>query len=113
MMDQKVSMEKTTQMTDEQRSKVYAAASRVSKEVIEEACPALLRIVLNSEKGPLKNELGRVIFHLQKTETLNSRIGLEKLLDAALMVAPEEAHKILEDCDNEGQELSKTIKTIL
>ncbi|MFX1275766.1 MAG: hypothetical protein ACFFBP_15950 [Promethearchaeota archaeon] len=113
MMDQKVDIEKLSQITDEQRKQIYSAASRVGKDTIEEVCPALLRIVLNSERGVLKNELGRVIFHLQKTETINSRIGLEKLLDASLMVNPEETFKILETSDKEAQELAKEIKKII
>ena len=73
--------------------------------------PRLYSILLH--KGPLKNELGRVIFHLQKTETINSRIGLEKLLDASLMVNPEKTFEILGSCDNEAQELAKNIKEIM
>jgi len=113
MMEQKIDMEKLTQITDQQRKQIYSAASRVGKDTIEEVCPALLRIILNSEKGALKNELGRVIFHLQKTETINSRIGLEKLLDASLMVKPEETFKILESSDKDAQELAKAIKKII
>ena len=113
MMEQKIDIEKITQMTDEQRNAIYSAASNVSKDTIEELCPAFLRIVLNSEKGMLKNELGRVIFHLQKTETLNSRIGLEKLLDASLLVNPDETFKILLTSDQDAKELAKNIKEIL
>ena len=113
MSEQKINMEKLSQITDKQRIQIYRAASCVSKDTIEEVCPALLRVILNSERGQLKNELGRVIFHLQKTETINSRIGLEKLLDASLMVNPEETFKILETSDKEAQELAKEIKKIL
>ncbi|MBN1801108.1 MAG: hypothetical protein JW891_06335 [Candidatus Lokiarchaeota archaeon] len=113
MMEQKIGMAKITQISDQQRKAIYKAASTIGKDTIEEVCPALLRIVLNSEKGLLKNELGRVIFHLQKTETLNSRIGLEKLLDASLMVAPEETYKILESSDKFAQDLAKRIKEII
>jgi len=40
-------------------------------------------------------------------------IGLQKLLDAALIVAPEEMVKILESSDADAQELAKKIKGIL
>ncbi|MFX1395971.1 MAG: hypothetical protein ACFFAS_02890 [Promethearchaeota archaeon] len=113
MMEQKSGLDKITQINDEQRKAIYKAASMVGRDTIEEVCPALLRIVLNSEKGLLKNELGRVIFHLQKTETINSRIGLEKLLDATITVAPEEVYKILKTSDKDARELAKRIKDIM
>ena len=113
MMEQKTDMDKVSLITDEQRKQIYSAASKVGKDTIEEVCPALLNLVLESDKGPLKNELGRVIFHLQKTETINSRIGLEKLLDASLMVNPEKTFEILGSCDKEAQELAKTLKEIV
>ncbi len=104
---------KSEGITDNQITKIYSLASRVSKDTINEICPALLRILLNSEKGPLKNELGRVIFHLQKTERLNTIIGLEKLLDASLIVAPEEMFKILESSDENAKGLAQKIKKVL
>ena len=39
--------------------------------------------------------------------------GLQKLLDAALIVNPEEIFKILESADEGAQELAKKIKSIL
>jgi hypothetical protein len=70
-------------------------------------------LALESEKGKLKNQLGMVIFHLQKNERINTVIGLQKLLDAALRVAPEEMFKILESADEGAQELAKKIKSLL
>ncbi|MFX0180192.1 MAG: hypothetical protein ACFE78_08365 [Candidatus Hodarchaeota archaeon] len=98
-------------LTDEQIEKVYQLANNVDMEVIEEVAPDLLDICLNAEGGVLKNELGRVIFHLQKTERLNTRIGFEKLLDGALRVNAEKVFKILEDA-NAG-DFSKEIKALL
>ena len=99
-------------ITDEQRKQIYSLVSSVSisKDTLDEVCPGLLKVLLNSEKGPLKNELGRVIFHLQKNERLNTRIGLEKLIDATLIVAPDELFEILESSE---KELAKKIKEIL
>jgi hypothetical protein len=105
--------EKVVGLTDVQRTQMYEYAKRVSKETLEEVCPALLRLALNSEKGALKNQLGMVIFHLQKNERISTVIGLQKLLDAALIVNPEEMFKILESADKGGQELAKKIKSIL
>jgi len=105
--------EKVEQLTDGQKSEIYEYARRVSRETLEEVCPALLRLALNSEKGKLKNQLGMVIFHLQKNERINTVIGLQKLLDAALIVAPEELFKILESSEADAQELAKNIKSIL
>ncbi len=105
--------EKVEQLTDTQRSEIYEYARRVSRETLEEVCPALLRLALDSEKGKLKNQLGMVIFHLQKNERINTVIGLQKLLDAALIVAPEELFKILESSEADAQELSRKIKSIL
>ncbi len=105
--------EKVVGLTDVQRTHIYEYAKRVSKETLEEICPALLRLALESEKGVLKNQLGMVIFHLQKNERINTVIGLQKLLDAALIVNPEEMFKILESADEGAQELAKKIKNIL
>jgi len=105
--------EKVEQLSEGQRAEIYEYARRVSRETIEEVCPALLRLALDSEKGKLKNQLGMVIFHLQKNERLSTVIGLQKLLDAALIVNPEEMFKILESADEGAQELAKKIKSIL
>lgn len=98
-------------LTDEQIEMVYELASHVDMDVIEEVAPSLLRVCLKAEGGVLKNELGRVIFHLQKTERLNTRIGFEKLLDGALRVNAKEVFKILEDA--EAKDLAKEIKALL
>jgi hypothetical protein len=105
--------EKVGQLTEVQRSTIYEYARRTSRETIEEVCPALLRLALESEKGKLKNQLGMVIFHLQKNERINTVIGLQKLLDAALIVNSREMFKILESADEGAQELAKKIKAIL
>ena len=105
--------EKAEKITDVQRSQIYELVRKVGKETLNEVCPALLRLALNSEKGLLKNQLGNVIFHLQKNERINTVIGLQKLLDAALIVAPEEMFKILESADEDAQSLAKKIKGIL
>ena len=105
--------EKAVGITDLQRTQIYEVAKRVGKETLEEVCPALLRLALNSERGALKNQLGMVIFHLQKNERLNTVIGLQKLLDAALIVNPKEMFNILESADANAQELAKKIKSIL
>ncbi|MFW9939129.1 MAG: hypothetical protein ACFFD5_15895 [Candidatus Thorarchaeota archaeon] len=105
--------EKVEQLTEVQRAEIYEYARRASRETIEEVCPALLRLALESEKGKLKNQLGMVIFHLQKNERINTVIGLQKLLDAALIVNPEELFKILESADESAQKLARKIKSIL
>ncbi len=105
--------EKVEQLTDVQRNEIYEYARRVSRETLEEVCPALLRLALNSEKGKLKNQLGAVIFHLQKNERISTVIGLQKLIDAALIVNPKELFKILESSEADAQELSRRIKSLL
>ncbi|MFW9937289.1 MAG: hypothetical protein ACFFD5_06545 [Candidatus Thorarchaeota archaeon] len=103
--------EKVKTISDEQLKELYSLASKVSLDAIEELCPALLNICLNAEGGVLKNELGRVIFHLQKTERINTRIGLEKLLHGALIVNAEEVFKLLEEAEEKG--LANNIKELL
>ena len=105
--------EKVEGITDTQRAQIYEFARRISKETLEEVCPALLRIAMDSERGALKNQLGNVIFHLQKNERIETVIGLQKLIDAALIVNPEEMFKIFEESDEEAQELAKKIKGVL
>ncbi len=73
-------VEKEELITDLQRKQIYEFATSVSKDTLDEVCPALFRLALESEKGQLKNQLGQVIFHLQKNERLNTVIGLKKLL---------------------------------
>ncbi|KKN86712.1 hypothetical protein LCGC14_0266750 [marine sediment metagenome] len=105
--------QKVEKISDIQRSHIYELVRKVSKETIDEVCPALLRTILNTEKGPLKTQLGNVIFHLQKNDRLNTVIGLQKLLDASLLVAPEEMFKILESSDEDAKELAQKIKALL
>lgn len=104
---------KETGITDEQRTMIYTYATKVSKDTINEVCPALLRVLLNDETGALKGSLGQVIFHLQKNERIDSLIGLQKMTEAALKVAPEEAFKILESSEDDAKELARRIKEIL
>ena len=92
-------VEKEELITDQQRKQIYEFATRIRKETLDEVCPALFRIALESEKGQLKNQLGQVIFHLQKNERLNTVIGLQKLLDAALIVNQDEMFKLLQSSD--------------
>ncbi len=105
--------EKVVGLTETQRAEMYEFARHVGRETLDEVCPALLRVALDSERGLLKNQLGNVIFHLQKNERINTVIGLQKLIDAALIVAPEELFKILESSDADAQELARKIKSIL
>jgi uncharacterized protein YutE (UPF0331/DUF86 family) len=116
---EKMSMEmleikqKIENLSDEKLTELYSLASEVSMDTIEELCPALLRICLEAEGNSLKNQLGMVIFHLQKNERLNTRIGLEKLLHGALKVDPKEVFKLLESSEPDAKELSKRIKQLL
>ena len=105
--------EEAVGITDSQRAQIYEFARGVSKETLEEVCPALLNLALESEKGALKNQLGNVIFHLQKNERIETVIGLQKLIDAALIVNPEAMYKILEESDDDARELAKNMKKVL
>lgn len=104
---------KIENISDVQRTKIYTLVSYMSKEVVNEMCPALFNIVENVEHGTMKNELGRVIFHLLKNDRLNTIIGLEKLLDASLTINIEKAFEVLNDCGKEGKILVKQITDIL
>ncbi|MHA1148303.1 MAG: hypothetical protein ACTSR8_08655 [Promethearchaeota archaeon] len=108
-----IEKEKIEQMTDQQRADIYSYCKNISKESIEELTDGLMRIILDSEKDALKNSLGQVIFHLQKNERINTLIGLQKLTEAALMVAPDELFKILESSDADAKELAQNIKKVL
>ena len=105
--------EKITTLTDEQINSLYSFASRVTQETIDELAPILLEICLKAESGVLKNELGRVIFHLQKIERLNTRIGFEKLLHGALKVNVKEVFTVLESGASDAKDLAGRIKTVL
>ena len=105
--------EKMLSLKDEQISDIYSSASRVTQESIDELTPILLEICLEAESGVLKNELGRVIFHLQKTERLNTRIGFEKLVHGALRVDVKEIFKVLESAASDAKDLVERIKSVL
>ena len=105
--------EKELGLSEVQRSKIYELARRVSHEMLDEVCPALLRTIIATDSKLLKNQLGMVIFHLQKRDRINTVIGLQKLLEAILKVAPEGLFKILESADAEAQELAQKIKALL
>jgi len=105
--------EKAEVLSEVQRGEIYELARRVGHETLDEVCPALLRAILNTESRLLKNQLGMVIFHLQKNERINTVIGLQKLLEASVKVAREEMFKILESADADAQELAKKIKALL
>jgi hypothetical protein len=105
--------EKVINLTDEQINSIYSFASRVTQESIDELTPILLEICLEAESGVLKNELGRVIFHLQKTERLNTRIGFEKLVHGALRVDVKEVFKVLESGTSDVKDLAIQIKSAL
>ncbi len=105
--------EKMLSLSDDRLSTIYSYASRVTQESIDELTPILLEICLEAKSGVLKNQLGQVIFHLQKTERLNTRIGFEKLLHGALRVDVKEVFKILESAASDIVILSERIKSIL
>ena len=105
--------EKVINLPDEKIKEMYSLASKISIDTIEELSPALLRICLNAEGGVLKDELGRVIFLLKKTERLNTRIGFEKTLHGALKVNAEEVFKLLEDSEPDAKDLAKELKELL
>jgi hypothetical protein len=105
--------EKIVNLTDEQINIIYSFASRVTQESIDELAPILLETCLKAESGVLKNELGRVIFHLQNTERLNTRIGFEKLLHGALKVDIKEVFKVLESGASDAKDLVGRIKSVL
>ena len=105
--------EKVMTLSDEELKDIYSLTNKLNIETIEELAPALFRICLNAEKGELKNELGRVIFHLQKTERLSTRIGVQKLLEGALKVNAGEVFKLLETSEPDAKELAHEIKAML
>jgi hypothetical protein len=100
-------------ITDEQRKLIYTYANHATQDMLDEICPALFEICSEAPKGALKNELGRVIFHLLKNERLNTKIGLEKLIDGCLIVNPEEMFNILETSGKDTQRLGEQIRSVL
>ena len=100
-------------LADDQIEELYRYACRVHKKTIDDLCPALFEIILNSANGRLKNELGRIIFHLQKNERLNTRIGLGKLINASLIIDPERLFTILKSSSEKAKELANNIDSVL
>ncbi|TXT56147.1 MAG: hypothetical protein BAJALOKI2v1_630012 [Promethearchaeota archaeon] len=110
MSEKTLEKEEKIELTNTQRTSIYSYAMDVRKDTLNEICPALLDVCLDAEGGELKNELGQVIFHLQKNERLNTKLGLQKLLDGALRVDPERTFRIL---DTGAPDLSQNIKKAL
>lgn len=90
------SQKKIVDLSYNLRINAHDHMQRMKQEDIEEFCPAILNILLSKEKGLLKNELGRIIFHLQKTEQLNTRFALEKMVEGALIIAPDELFRLFD-----------------
>lgn len=99
-------------ISEEQRTEISSLASNVSKETRNEICPALFKVILNSDIS-MKDDLGRVIFYLLKNNKIKTTFGLQKLIDALLIIAPEELFKILKNSCNEAKILSKNIKKMI
>ena len=104
--------EEVQNLSDEKLTELYSLASNVSMDVIEELCPPLLNICLEAKDNALKDQLGMVIFHLQKNERISTRIGLQKLLHGALRVDAEKVFDLLNGSGKEGEELSENIKAM-
>ena len=100
-------------LTEVQKIKVFSLVRYISKKTCEQVCPKLLEMLLNSEKGKLKNNLGRSIFHLQRVERLNSTIGLERLVEAGFLVNTPKLLEILDNSEQDAKDLANEIREII
>lgn len=112
-MSQKVESKIESVLTEIQKVKIFNLVRYVSKNTCERVCPEILDMLLNSEKGKLKSNLGKSIFHLQRVERLNSTIGLERLIEAGLLVDTVGLLKILESSEQDAKDLASEMREIL
>lgn len=111
MSEQKQKVEIT--LSETEKSKIFSLVRYISKNSCDSVCPKILDLLLNSERGKLKTNLGRSIFHLQAVDRLNSTIGLERLIEAGLLVNTPGLMKILESDKQDAKDLAAEIKEIL
>lgn len=100
-------------LSDIQKTKIMSLVHYVSKKTCNDICPKILNMLLSSEKGKLKNNLGRTIFHLQRVERLNSMIGLERLIEGGLLVDTYGLIDVLENSEQDAKDLAIEMKEIL
>ncbi|MFX0103632.1 MAG: hypothetical protein ACFFCS_28985 [Candidatus Hodarchaeota archaeon] len=78
---------------------LYRISRLCNAEKLEDLCDDLLDMILESKSAnALKSSaIGVSIFHMMNTDTLNTYVGFQRLIEAGMMIEPDATVKIIED----------------
>ena len=78
---------------------LYRISRLCNAEKLENICDDLLDIILESKStNTLKSSaIGVSIFHMMNTDTLNTYVGFQRLIEAGMMIEPDATVKIIDE----------------
>jgi len=87
--------------SDQEREILYQAARLCDAQRLEDMCEDLLDMIYESENASIlkSSALGTQIFRLVNSDTLASYVGLQRLLEAGMMIEPEKTIGIMNKYD--------------
>jgi hypothetical protein len=101
-------------ITKLQMDEIYEQVMLIPKYDLLEVAEGLYDEIIEKAEGRLKNHvLGQTIFHLYKIGRHNTRIGLEKLIYAALIVDKNIIPDVLKNVDDECYQIGLGITAII
>ena len=101
-------------LTKEQMDDIYEQVMLIPKYDMQEVAEQLYEEIIEKAEGRLKNHvLGQTIFHLYKIGRHGTRVGLEKLIYAALIVEKNIITDVLKNVDDECFQIGLGITVIL
>ena len=106
--------EQKIELTKDQMIRIHQETTLIPKYDLGILSEKLYDAIIENANHKLKNHmLGRTIFHLYNLERLNTHVGIEKLVFAAIIVDPEMLYKILEEVDEDTFEIATSIRRIM
>jgi hypothetical protein len=101
-------------ITKAQMDSIYEEVMLIPKYDMQEVAEGLYDEIIEKADGRLKNHvLGQTIFHLYKIGRHGTRIGLEKLIYAALIIDKNIITDVLKDIDDECFQIGLGITGII
>ena len=106
--------ENKIELTKDQMIRIHQEVTLIPKYDLGVLSEKLYDSIIENADHKLKNHLlGRTIFHLYNLERLNTYVGIEKLVFAAIIVDPELLYKNLEEIDEDTFEIAASIRRII
>ena len=101
-------------ITKNQMDDIYEQVMLIPKYDMSEVAEQLYDEIIEKAEGRLKNHvLGQTIFHLYKIGRHGTRIGLEKLIYAALIIDTNIILDVLKDVDEECYQIALSIAQVV